>query len=88
MAMFYVRVCKKHLVYVRRLAQRYEPSSLQQTRGFIYYAGMGHKVMVTAFSLLVLLGLALFYPCNNPRIITVHGTLSNMFHPLIRISGV
>jgi hypothetical protein len=63
MTMLYVRVCKEHLVYVRRLAQRYEPSSLQQTRGLIYYAGMGHKVMVTDPIQLMFLGLVLFYSC-------------------------
>jgi hypothetical protein len=85
MTVFYVRVFKKHLVYVRR----YEPSSLQETRGFIYYAGMGHKVTVTAVLLLALLGLAPFCPCNNPRVTPVHERSQTYFtHQLIRMFGV
>jgi hypothetical protein len=51
---------KKHLVHVRRLVQRYEPSSLYRTRGFIYRAGVGQNVMVTTLYLIMSLYLAIF----------------------------
>lgn len=57
---------KKHLVRMRRLVQRYEPPSLQRTRGFICCAGVGQNVTVTILYLLVSLCLAIFCLSSHP----------------------